>query len=47
MKLAHIDATGCPIKDLSPLAGMPLTTLFLWSHSANDLSPLRVEGGVS
>jgi serine/threonine protein kinase len=41
MKLVIFETNGCPIKDLSPLAGMPLKTLNLWLFATDDLSPLR------
>jgi len=36
-----LDLHGCHVKDLKPLAGMPLTELYLEDTAVEDISPLK------
>ena len=41
MSLRDFRIYGSPVTDLSPLSGMPLTTVTVWAWSGSDLSPLK------
>lgn len=41
LKLEQFASNGCPLKDVSPLEGMPLTVCNLWGAMTSDLTALK------